>query len=917
MPTAFCPPLRVLERAVYRGPHLYSLTPMVRVRLDLGSREDWPSNRIPGFVEGLEAELPGLHAHGCCYGRPGGFITRLRGGTWLGHVVEHVALELQSLTGVAVTRGKTRSVKGRTGVYDVLFAYEEPELALLAGRLALQIVDHLLPPWLQGLEGLDRVYDGAEDLSGVRTVAAALPVLERVARQVRLGPSTRALAREARRRGIPVERLDAHSLLQLGWGARQARLRASVIGTTSLVASEAASDKALTKALLEGVGIPVARGALAAGEEDAVRMARGLRKPLVLKPLRGNHGRGVSTDVRSDEQVRGAYALAAVHGRRVIVEEQLPGRDYRILVVGGQVVAVAERRPAQVLGDGVSTIAELVRVANCDPRRGDGHEKALTRISIDEGVLEVLRQEGLSPDSIPKAGQAVRLRSAANLSSGGEAIDRTDDIHPETAAMARRTALVLGLDVAGIDLMAPDIGRPIRETGGGVVEVNAGPGLRMHLAPSEGQARNVARPILEHLCPRGRRMRIPVLAVTGTNGKSTVCRMLAHIFRTEGRVVGLTGTSGAWVGDECVFGGDASGPRSARMILRDPTVEVAILECARGGILREGLAFDRCDVGAVLNISADHLGLKGIETLEDLAAVKSVVVESVARRGVSVLNGDDPRVIAMARYAGGRIAWFSMRGGHDAPGFIQKHVAEGGLAALYDPATEAMVLCEGGAVHALGPATAVPASFGGRAAFNIQNALAAALMAYGAGVTPNAICSSLQTFTSNYEQNPGRMNFREVNGVGVIMDYAHNPEALEALGATAGAMRRDGGRLIAMVSMPGDRRDDDIRQMGAIAARHFDHLVFRETPDNRGRPSGAVTALLAQGAREAGCGEERIHIINREPEAAAYSLAFARAGDLVILTPTRIEDVWRQVLDYRGPPVSAAAVLPLGDVRHG
>lgn len=909
-------PLRVLERAVYRGPHLYSLTPMVRIRVDLGPLEAWPSDRIPGFAERLERELPGLEAHGCCYGRRGGFLSRLREGTWLGHVIEHVALELQGLTGVAVTRGKTRSVKGQPGVYDVLFAYEEPQLALLAGRLALQIVDALLPPDLRGLEGLERVFEDDDDLREIQSVAAALPLLDRLAQRVRLGPSTRALAAEARRRGIPVERLDAHSLLQLGWGSRQARLRASVIGTTSLVASEAASDKALTKALLDGVGVPVARGGLATSADQAVLVARGLRRPVVLKPLQGNHGRGVSTDLDTDEEVRAAFARAAVHGRRVIVEEQLPGRDFRVLVVGGQVVAVAERRPAQVIGDGVSTVAELVDGINADPRRGEGHEKVLTRIRIDETAIEQLRVQGLTSDSIPSVGQSVRLRSAANLSSGGEAIDRTDDIHPETAAMARRAALAVGLDVAGIDLMAPDITRPIRETGGGIVEVNAGPGLRMHLAPSEGQARDVARPILEHLCPHGRRMRIPVLAVTGTNGKSTVGRMLAHIFRAQGRVVGLTGTSGAWVGDECLFPGDASGPRSARMILRDPTVEVAVLECARGGILREGLAFDRCDVGAVLNVSSDHLGMKGVETLEDLAAVKSIVVESVARRGLSVLNGDDPCVIAMARHAGGRIAWFSMRGGHDAPGFIQKHMAEGGVAALYDPATGEMTLAENGAVHRLGLAAAIPATFGGQAAFNIQNALAAALMAFGADAAPDTVREALQTFSSSYEQNPGRMNFRETNGVRVLLDYAHNPEALEALGATAGAMRRDGGRLIAMVSMPGDRRDDDIRQMGAIAARRFDHLVFRETPDNRGRPSGSVTALLAEGARQAGCSDERIHIVNREEQAAAFSLAFARVGDLVILTPTGIEAVWRQVLDYRGPPATGQDTSPQQDMHH-
>lgn len=909
-------PMRVLECAVYRGPHLFSARPMIRVQLDLGALEAFPTGALPGFTDALLARFPGLAHHGCSYGHPGGLVKRMREGTWLGHVIEHVALELQTLAGSPTTRGKTRSVKNRPGVYNILYAYEDETAGRLAGRFAVEAVDALLPATLRGAQGLERIAPldaPAED------PAAAVLQIQAARRRAALGPSTAALVAAARRRGIPVERLNARSLLQLGWGARQRRLRASVTGGTGLIAAESAGDKAEAKALLEGVGVPVARGIVARSVEEALAAARRLKRPLVTKPLDGNHGRGVTTGLVDDAGLATGVQEALRHGRRVIVEEQLPGRDHRILVVNGQVVAVAERTPPQVVGDGVRTVAELVAEVNADPRRGEGHEAVMTRIRLDDApALEVLARQGLSPQAVPEAGRTVLLRTAANLSAGGAAIDRTDEIHPENAAIARRAALTIGLDVAGIDLLAPDISRSVRETGGGVVEVNAAPGLRMHLEPASGARRDVATPIIDMLYPRGSRARIPILAITGTNGKSTVGRMAAHIFAHQGRVVGLTNTSGVYIGTEQISAGDASGPRSARMVLRDPTVEVAVLECARGGILREGLAFDGCDVGAVLNVQPDHLGLKGIDTLEDLAAVKSVVVESVSRRGVSVLNADDPLTIRMARHAGGRICWFGLRGGRDTPGFVLKHVADGGMAVLLNPETGDLVLHDDGATTVVCPAAAVPATLGGQAVFNVQNALAAIAMTHAAGTSVAVIREALAGFHSTFEQNPGRLNVHDAHGFRVILDYAHNPDALRALGHVVGAVKPPAGRSIAMISIPGDRRETEIRAMGEIAAELFDILVFRETPDNRGRPKGEVMRLLSEGAAAAGCAPSRIHTIYEEDDAARTALELARADDLVILTPTRVSRVWSMVTAFtpradRAPP----AVEPLLEPPHG
>ena len=887
-------PLRLLQKSVYRGPHLFSALPMIRLQIDLGRLEAWPTDRLPGFTERLLALLPGLGSHGCSYKSPGGLIRRLEEGTWLGHVVEHVALELQTLAGAPVARGKTRSVKGRPGVYNVLFTYRFEAVGLAAGYAALRLVDSLLPAELRGLEGVE----GAGEPF---VLASELAALKTLVRRHALGPTTAALVAEAERRDIPVSRLNDQSLLRLGWGRRQKILRASITGDTSLIAVETAGDKHLAKSLLATAGVPTPRGAVVRTAAEAIAEAAKIRGPVVTKPLDGNHGRGVSLGLTRPEQVSVGFEQARLHGRRVIVEEQYQGRDYRILVINGAVVAVAERVPAQVVGDGRRSVAALIEQVNADPRRGAGHEAVMTRIVVDDQLRERLTADGLTLDSTPEPGRIVRLRDTANLSTGGSAIDRTDVIHPVNAMIARRAAAVVGLDIAGIDFLAPDITLPVTETGGGIVEINAAPGFRMHLEPSEGRARNVAKPVIDMLFPDKRPARIPVVAVTGTNGKSTTVRMVAQILSRWGLTVGFTSTSGVYVGGERIVKGDASGPISARMVLADPVVDAAVLETARGGILREGLGFDRCDVGCVLNVTDDHLGLKDINTLEDLAAVKSVVTESVARRGVSVLNADDPQTVKIARYARGRVAFFSLRGGRDLSPHLQKHLAGGGVVAVLEPSAGGgeLVILDGERRIPLISVDAIPATLRGQAQFNIANALAAGLIAYGLKVPVDTIAAGLASFQSSFADNPGRLNIHDAHGFRVILDYAHNPAGIAALGELVRSLRPSYDRTIGCVSIPGDRRDADIVAMGAAAMDLFDHVVFREKPDGRGRKPGEVLALLRRGALEAGGDPAHIDCIPPEAQAIAACLNLARAGDLVVLLPTDVEAAWEQVLQFR------------------
>jgi cyanophycin synthetase len=780
-----------------------------------------------------------------------------------------------------------------------MYTYEHEDVGLLAGRFALETVNLLLPSTLQGIDGVNILADGG-GLQSLADLGEAIGRLRRLRARQCYGPTTRSLVEEAERRGIPAMRLDRHSLVQLGYGSSQRRIRGSITGHTSFLGVEGAGDKDLAKSLLAGAGVAVPQGVVVGDSAEAVEGAELIGFPVVIKPLDGNHGRGVNINLRSAEQVRWGFEQAAQHCRHVIVEQQFEGRDYRILVVGGEVVAVAERVPAHIVGDGRLTVAALIEETNRDCRRGEGHENVMTRILSDDHVVEMLARAGLQLESVPVAGHRVQLRATANLSTGGSAIDRTDDIHPDNAACARRAATTLGLDVAGIDFIVPDISRSLRETGGGVVEVNASPGLRMHLHPSQGRPRKVARPIINTLFPAGAPSRIPIFAITGTNGKSTTARMLECILRLSGSRVGLTSTAGIYVNGEKVAFCDASGPKSARMVLRDPTVDIAVFETARGGILREGLGFDECDIGAVLNVSADHLGIKGIETLEQLAAVKSVVVEAVSRNGFSVLNADDRLTAEMARNAGGRIVYFSACGAPGWPPFLREHISEGGLAVTCEPNGQILVHDDGEAINLM-RTTDIPATLGGLVDFNVQNALAATAMAYAHGVSVAVIRQGLCTFASSFEQNPGRLNVIDTHRCRVILDYAHNPAGLAALGNLLNKLRPDYTKLVGMISMAGDRRDTDIHAMGELAATLFDDLIFWEDGDLRGRERGSVAALLARAAVQSGCGA-RIRQILDECEAVEACMKAARPGDLVVLTATDVDRVWTCLGKWVKPP---------------
>lgn len=907
LPGALTRKMRVVAKRIFRGPHYYSHTPMVQITLDLGALEDWPTNKIPYFKEGLVAMLPGLQSHGCSYGEPGGFIKRMTEGTWLGHVVEHVSLELQAQIGIKTSRGKTRSVRGKPGVYNVMFGYETERVGLAAGRYALEIVNSLLPRELAGVAGLNHL-----DVKGqppFTNIKQALRYLEKLAGRERLGPTTRSIVEAAQARDIPVIRLDDQSYVQLGWGKNQRRIRASVTDRTSMIAVEAAGDKALTKKLLKAVGVPVPEGDVVTTVDGALEVAMETGFPVTIKPLDGNHGRGVTTNIMTEQEVRRAFELAKEHSRHILVERHYTGKDYRVLVIDGKMAAVAERVPAHVTGDGVHSIAELVGMANADPKRGDGHANVLSKIILDTQVEHILERARLSPASIPAQGQKVTLRDSANLSTGGTAIDRTNDIHPANAASIERAVRAIGLDIAGVDIVAEDIAKPLGGTAGGIVEINAAPGFRMHLCPCQGQARPVGEAVTNMLFPKDAPARIPLVAVTGTNGKSTTTRMIVHMLRQTGACVGYASTSGVFLNDDVLWEGDASGPQSARMLLREPSVEMAVLETARGGILREGLAFDYCDVGIVLNVTADHLGMGGIDRLEDLADVKSVVAESVKKNGVSVLNADDPLTRRMADVAGGKICYISMQGGHERNEFIAKHIEQGGMAVIRENwmVKDEIVYYHENQRLVLMPTDKIAAAHGGTAEFNIQNALAAAAAALSLGVDARLIRVALSSFVSTFEENPGRLNISDKHGFRVILDYAHNPAALVALGRVVSAMRPEGKSLIGTVSIPGDRRDDDIREMGRIAAGIFDILVFREAPDRRGREAGGVLRLLAEGARSAGFPEEDLICVDTEEEATDVCMERAQPGDIVVLTPTQVKAIWERAMAYTPAKMAAPA----------
>lgn len=885
--------MKILQTRTLRGPNYWSIRrpKLVVARLDLEALADRPSDTLPGFYDGLVQVLPSLEEHYCSPGCRGGFLSRVREGTMMGHIVEHVALELQVLAGMEVGFGRTRETS-TPGVYQVVVEYQHEAAGRYATRAAVRLCQSIVET---GFYPEEELRIDLADLRELRIEGA-------------LGATTEALMDEAKARGIPWLELEHCDLFQLGYGKHQKRVQAALTSHSNVLGVELAGDKERTKAILESMGAPVPAGALVYTlDELEVAIDRLGGYPIVIKPLGGNHGRGITIDIRSWAEAEVAYDRAKEVSKGIIVEHFYAGRDHRILVVNHQVVAVAERVPAHVVGNGHDTIADLVAHENQDPRRGNGHDNVLTQIKLDAAADDMLSRQGFDLETVLEPGQVAYLRATANLSTGGTAIDRTDDIHPDTVWLAERVSRVIDLDIAGIDVITTDITKPLREADGVIVEVNAAPGLRMHLAPSQGIARNVAAPILQMLFPPGTPTRIPIVSVTGTNGKTTTTRLIAHIARQVYETVGYTTTDGIYLSDRLIEKGDTTGPQSAQMILRDPTVEIAVLETARGGILRSGLAFPHCDVGVVLNVAADHLGLGDIDTIDQMARVKAVVAEAVHPDGYAVLNADDERVAAMAEQVNGKVAYFSMDAQNP---LVQKHVRRGGIAAVY--ADGQIVILQQDWVHRVEDVKQVPMTLGGRAPFMIANALAASLAAFVQGIKVEQIRAALRTFEASAKQTPGRMNLFNLGRYHVLVDYAHNPAGYEAVG---GFVKNWAGPTIGVVGGPGDRRDEDLFGLGQLSATFFDHIVVKEDDDKRGRPAGDAAELIVQGIKQADESSVPFTVELDETTAIEGALDNAPQDALVVIFP---EQVSRAIalIEARNPvvevPAATASALPSG-----
>jgi len=899
--------VKILESRVYLGPSLYAHFPVIRLLLDLGELEDWPTGRLgEGFVDELLAALPGLHEHGCSYREPGGFVRRMHEGegTWLGHVLEHVALELQHVAGNRATFGRTRSTDTE-GVYTVVYQYVQRDVGKAAGRLALDLLHSLLPDELRDDDDLPADWD-------FETERAAMV---RWAQRRALGPSTAALVRAAEDRDIPWLRLNEYSLVQFGHGCHQKRIQATITSETRHIAVEIASDKEETNALLSALGLPVPQQRLVRTARAAVSAAERVGYPVVIKPLNANHGRGVSIGVETSEHVEAAFAQAHKHSRGVLVESFIRGLDHRMLVINGELLAVAKRVPAHVVGDGSSNIEELVAKVNEDPRRGIGHEKVLTEIEFNHQSDRLLAECGYDRSSVPPDGETVYLCSTANLSTGGTAIDVTDIVHADNREMAVRAALAIGLDVAGVDFLTADITESYRDTGGAICEVNAAPGFRMHVAPSEGQSRDAGGAVIDLLFPPGTASRIPIASITGTNGKTTTSRMLAHILKLTGQRVGLTSTDGVYVDGQLSVKGDMTGPVAAQMVLRDPGVDVAVMETARGGLLRAGLGYRSCDVACCLNVAEDHLGLRGIDTLDQLAEVKRIPIEIAT--DAAVLNADDAHCLRMAAYAEAEhICYVTMSKNHP---LVLEHIRAGGRAiALEEGLNGHMITLYDGTAHMpLLWTHLVPATLEGRALHNVQNAMFAAALAYSLDVSLDNIRQGLRTFDTTFFQAPGRMNVFDEHPFRVILDYGHNAAAVEAMCDLASRLECPGRRLVVLAA-PGDRRDEDIRNMATVAAGRFDHFVCKRDDNLRGRGPDEVPYMLAEALRGAGVANEAIEVIPDEAEAIGHALGAARQGDLLLVFADNLTRGWKQIIHFEAdteslasePTAAAAVQLP-------
>jgi cyanophycin synthetase len=865
--------MRILELKAMRGPNQWSVRrhKLIVMRLDIEDLEQKPTNKIPGFLERLKELLPSMYSHRCSEEVEGGFFSRVKRGTWMGHVIEHIALEIQTLAGMDTGFGRTRSTR-EEGVYNVVFSYVEEPVGLYAAKAAVRIAEALIG---------GTPYDLEADIQRMREIRE----------ESRLGPSTASIVQEAVSRGIPYLRLNGQSLVQLGHGVHQKRIRATITSRTSNIGVEIACDKEETKQLLESYEIPVPKGRVVRTEEGLKDALDVVGYPCVIKPIGGNHGRGATIGIKNWDEAVAALAKAKEISRSVIVERYITGLDHRLLVINHRFVAAAKRTPACVTGDGVHTIRELVDEVNKDPRRGYGHENVLTRIDIDDHTLKLLDRLGYTPETVPAKDEVVYLKATANLSTGGTADDVTEIVHPFNIFLAERVSRIIDLDICGIDIMTDDITQPLRDTGGAVLEVNAAPGFRMHLAPTGGLGRNVAEPVVDMLFPPGTPSRIPIIAITGTNGKTTTTRLTAHIMRTVGHKVGMTCSDGVYIMNRMLMKGDCTGPASAQFVLKDPLVDMAVLETARGGLVRSGLGFADCDVAIVTNVAADHLGLKDIHTLEELAHVKSTVPRSVRQDGYAILNADDEHVMAMRKQCHCKIALFSLDENNR---LLRQHCKLGGLAAVYENGF--ITISKGEWKLRIEKAVNVPLTYGGKAVFNIQNILPAVLAAFVRGVKIEELRESLMTFVPSATQTPGRMNLFQFRNFQVMVDYAHNPHGFEALGKFLGKV--PDSPKIGVIAGVGDRRDEDTVNLGRLSAQMFDEIIIRQDRNLRGKSDDEIIALMVKGIQEIDP-DKKFTIIKKEEEAIRHAIGTAPKGSFVTLCSDVVPDALALVLKLK------------------
>ncbi|MGZ3833648.1 MAG: cyanophycin synthetase [Mucilaginibacter sp.] len=865
--------MKIEKIQVLRGPNIWSINrkKLIQMRLNLEELEHKPTNKIEGFMERLEKMMPTLYAHRCSPGVPGGFFQRVVAGTWMGHVVEHIALEIQSLAGMDTGFGRTRETK-TTGIYNVVFTYLEEKVGIYAAEAAVRIAEALI-------KGED--YNLDHDIQQMREIRE----------NTRLGPSTGSIVEEAIARNIPWIRLNNQSLVQLGYGKYQVRFRATMTEKTSCIAVDIASNKDETKRLLLEQAIPVANGitiSSVAGVDEAIHK---VGFPLVFKPLDGNHGRGISINIKTKDEAVAAYEHAAKISRKVIVERFITGYDFRVLVIDNKMVAAALRDPAHIIGDGNSTVQQLIDLENTDPRRGYGHENVLTLIAVDRDTMDLLDKKGYTLETVPAKGEKVFVKSTANLSTGGTSVDVTDHVHPHNIFICERISKIIGLDICGIDIMAQNLSEPLTDTGGVILEVNAAPGFRMHIAPSEGLPRNVAGHVIDMLYPPGKSSRIPIIAVTGTNGKTTTTRLIAHIVKNNGHHVGFTTSDGIYVQNHMMMKGDTTGPVSAEFILKDPTVDFAVLETARGGILRAGLGFGHCDIGVITNIQEDHLGLADIHNLEDLARVKSVVINSVKKDGWAVLNADNAYCVRIGKKAECNVAYFSRS--EDNP-IIQSHCKKGGIACIAENGF--ITIKKGDWKIRVQRTILIPLTFGGTVPFMIENVLAATLATYLWGFKTDDIQTSLQTFIPSAAQTPGRMNIFEFKDFRFMIDFAHNPDGFNGIKEFLSHI--DSPLKIGIIAGTGDRRDEDIREIGKLSAEMFDYIILRQEKHLRGRTEENILTLLIDGIKSVDP-DKKFEIVPKEIDAIKHAMSKAKPGTFIVALSDVIDNAIETVQNYQ------------------